>query len=130
MTNKLNRRSFIGYMSTALATSFFLKACADSPSTITENPDNNSTDSSSSSETFKIAIALPGVITDGGWNQSGYEGIKKAAEKLNGEMGKWTPTSWWEGKIDGGYITCGTCIGSSDYIFDEQNQLNCTNYNG
>ena len=86
MTNKLNRRSFIGYMSTALATSFFLKACADSPSTITENPDNNSTDSSSSSETFKIAIALPGVITDGGWNQSGYEGIKKAAEKLNAEM--------------------------------------------
>ncbi len=86
MQKKFNRRSFIGYISASLATSLLLKACADSPSTITENNGNNSTDSGSSSETFKIAIALPGVITDGGWNQSGYEGVKKAAEKLNAEM--------------------------------------------
>ncbi len=86
MTNKFNRRSFIGYMSTALATSLLLKACTDSPSTITENPSNNSAESGSNYETFKIAIAFPGVITDGGWNQSGYEGVKKVVEKLNGEM--------------------------------------------
>ena len=48
---------------------------------LTENPGNDSTDSGSSSQSFKIAIALPGVITDGGWNQSGYEGVKKAADK-------------------------------------------------
>ncbi|NES75277.1 MULTISPECIES: BMP family protein [Okeania] len=85
MTKKLNRRSFISYSTATLITSLLLKACADSPSTMirTENPSNDSIDNS---ETFKIAIALPGVITDGGWNQSGYEGVKKAAEILNGEM--------------------------------------------
>ncbi|MDE5093771.1 MAG: BMP family protein [Trichodesmium sp. St11_bin5] len=86
MTKKFNRRSFLGYMSTALAISFLLKACTNSASKTTENSDNNFIYSGSSSETFKIAIALPGVITDGGWNQSGYEGVKKAAEKLNAEM--------------------------------------------
>jgi basic membrane protein A len=29
-----------------------------------------------------VAIVLPGVITDGGWNQLGYEGVKRAADKL------------------------------------------------
>ncbi len=88
MTIKFNRHSFIKYISATVATSLLLNACADSPSTmiLTENPGNDSTDSGTGAETFKIAIALPGVITDGGWNQSGYEGVKKAAEILNGEM--------------------------------------------
>ena len=83
MARKFNRRSFIWYTSATLATSFLLKACADSPSTVilTENSGNDSTDAGNSSETFKIAIALPGVITDGGWNQSGYEGAKKSSRK-------------------------------------------------
>lgn len=32
---------------------------------------------------FKVAIVLPGVITDRSFNQSGYEGVKTAAEKLH-----------------------------------------------
>ena len=31
---------------------------------------------------FKVAIVLPGVITDKSFNQAGYEGVKKASEKL------------------------------------------------
>ncbi|MEL6166107.1 MAG: BMP family protein [Cyanobacteria bacterium J06628_3] len=34
---------------------------------------------------FKIAIALPGAITDKTWNQSGYEGIQLARRELNAE---------------------------------------------
>ncbi len=32
---------------------------------------------------FKVAIVLPGVITDKSFNQSGYEGVKSAAEALD-----------------------------------------------
>lgn len=35
---------------------------------------------------FKVAIVLPGVITDKSFNQSGYEGVKSAAEALNIEF--------------------------------------------
>jgi basic membrane protein A len=31
---------------------------------------------------FKVAIALPGPITDNGWNQTGYEGIMAAEKNL------------------------------------------------
>ncbi len=31
---------------------------------------------------FKVAIVLPGVITDKSFNQAGYEGVKRASEKL------------------------------------------------
>ncbi|MGB3512243.1 MAG: BMP family protein [Microcoleaceae cyanobacterium] len=86
MARKFNRRSFIWYSSATVAISLLLKACADSTPP-TENSNNNSQDSGDASPDFKIAIALPGVITDGGWNQSGYEGVKKAAdEMLNSEM--------------------------------------------
>ncbi|MDY7022301.1 MAG: BMP family protein, partial [Cyanobacteriota bacterium] len=74
---KYNRRQFIGYSLSTLTASLLLKACS-SPT------DLPTTDSDP--EAFKMAIALPGSITDGGWNQSGYEGIKKAAESFNGEM--------------------------------------------
>lgn len=31
---------------------------------------------------FKVAIVLPGVITDKSFNQAGYEGVKRASEKM------------------------------------------------
>lgn len=88
MAKKFNRRSFIWYSSVTLATSLLLKACADSPSVmiLTENSNNDSINSGDGATDFQMAIVLPGVITDGGWNQSGYEGVKKAAEILNAEM--------------------------------------------
>ncbi len=35
---------------------------------------------------FKVAIVLPGVITDKSFNQAGYEGVQRAAEKLGIEF--------------------------------------------
>lgn len=75
MKIQYNRRQFIKYSSATLAVSLFLKACGG-----TSNPPQ------SDSNQFKMAIVLPGVITDGGWNQSGYEGVKKAAENLGAEI--------------------------------------------
>lgn len=37
-------------------------------------------------EKMKVAIVLPGVITDKSFNQAGYEGVKRAAEELGLEM--------------------------------------------
>jgi basic membrane protein A and related proteins len=80
--NNLNRRKFIVYSSATLATSLLLKAC-------TNNPNSNSTatpTTANSSEGLKIAIVLPGVITDKAWNQSGYEGVNLAKQKLGAEI--------------------------------------------
>lgn len=77
MVKKVDRRQFLAYSSTAIASSLFLKACANSTS--------QSTPSSSASKQ-KLAIVLPGSITDGGWNQLGYQGMKKAAEKIGAEF--------------------------------------------
>ena len=41
------------------------------------------------------------------------------AEKENSKNENWTPTSWWENKVDGNFTTCGTCVGKSDYVFEE-----------
>lgn len=73
-----NRRKFILYGSATLASSLLLKACANNP---TPTPTTASSD-----EKFKIAIALPGIITDQAWNQSGYEGINLAKQKLGADI--------------------------------------------
>ena len=73
-----SRRKFLLYGSTTFATSLLLKACNSNQSTAPTV--------SSSGEGFKIAIALPGVITDKAWNQSGYEGINLAKQKLSAEV--------------------------------------------
>ncbi|MBD2532110.1 BMP family protein [Nostoc flagelliforme FACHB-838] len=73
-----SRRKFILYGSATFATSLLLKACSSNQSTAPTV--------SSSGESFKIAIALPGVITDKAWNQSGYEGINLAKQKLGAEV--------------------------------------------
>ena len=76
MTN-FNRREFIWFGSAALGT-LLLKACSSNQTTPTET-------TTGGSEEFKIAIALPGIITDKAWNQSGYEGINLAKQKLGAE---------------------------------------------
>jgi basic membrane protein A len=39
-----------------------------------------------SQDDFKAAIVMPGIITDQSWNQTGYEGIKRAEEQLGIEV--------------------------------------------
>lgn len=39
-----------------------------------------------SAQDFKVAIVLPGVISDKSFNQSGYEGVERAAQALGAEF--------------------------------------------
>jgi basic membrane protein A len=72
MVRKFRRREFLMTGAAALGTSLLLKACTNSE-TSTET---------SANQDFKIAIVLPGIITDRAWNQSGYEGIELAKQTL------------------------------------------------
>ncbi|ARV62641.1 BMP family ABC transporter substrate-binding protein [Nostocales cyanobacterium HT-58-2] len=73
MAAHFGRREFLLYGSLTFGTSLLLKACS-----------RNSTPTGNSGG-FKIAIALPGVISDQAWNQSGYEGVQLAKQKLGAE---------------------------------------------
>lgn len=73
MAANFSRRQFLLYSSATLSTSLLLKACSNNSATTGD------------SGGFKIAIALPGVITDKAWNQSGYEGVQLAKQKLGAE---------------------------------------------
>lgn len=84
MVERYNRRQFIWYGSAAFGTSLLLKACGSS-STQTSQSDG-ATATVGGGEEFKVAVALPGVITDKAWNQSGYEGVTLAKEKLGAEI--------------------------------------------
>ena len=53
------------------------------------------------------------------------EDLLAKIEKLNKSMSDWTPLSWWEGKESNGYISCGTCVGETEYNFDENNPEMC-----
>lgn len=75
MARNWSRRNFIAGGS-MLTGSLLLKACSSNQKT---------TPTSTSGNEFKIAIALPGVISDKAWNQSGYEGIQQAKQKLGVE---------------------------------------------
>lgn len=74
MAKHINRRQFIISAGAMLGTSLLLKAC-----------DGNSPSPSNSNDGYKVAIALPGLITDKSWNQSGYEGIQLVKQKLGVE---------------------------------------------
>ncbi|AUT00940.1 BMP family ABC transporter substrate-binding protein [Nostoc sp. CENA543] len=76
MTLNFTRRRFVLYGSATVATSLLLKACSQSTTPVAKTGDGG----------FKIAIALPGVITDQAWNQSGYEGVNLAKQKLGAEV--------------------------------------------
>lgn len=77
MSINLSRRKFLGYCTAVFSSSLLLKACSNNQtSTSTATGDESA---------FKIAIALPGAITDKAWNQSGYEGVQLAEQKLGAE---------------------------------------------
>ena len=76
MSKHINRRQFLIYGGAAASTSLLLKACNV----------NSPTPSNSNNNAYKIAIALPGPITDKTWNESGYKGIQLAKEKLGAEV--------------------------------------------
>jgi basic membrane protein A and related proteins len=75
MSANLNRRKFIVYTSALICGSLIPIACSNKQTPPT----------TSNSSGFKIAIALPGVISDKAWNQSGYEGVQLAKQKLGVE---------------------------------------------
>ncbi len=74
MRESQSRRQFILFGSAALG-SLLLKACR-----------SNSTLTADSSEKLKVAIVLPGMITDQAWNQAGYEGVKQIEKNLGAEI--------------------------------------------
>jgi basic membrane protein A len=77
MSMNFSRRQFIWYSSAVFGTSLLLKACSNNQSSTTTATDDG--------EISKVAIVLPGAITDRAWNQSGYEGVQLAKEKLGVE---------------------------------------------
>ncbi|NMG11303.1 BMP family protein [Brasilonema sp. UFV-L1] len=78
MTLNISRRKFVLYGWATFATSILLKACSTNQTTTPT--------AGSGGEEFKIAIALPGVISDQTWNQSGYEGVNLAKQKLGANV--------------------------------------------
>ncbi|ACB53229.1 putative basic membrane lipoprotein [Crocosphaera subtropica ATCC 51142] len=90
MKSPLKRRKFIGFTS-ALLGSLVLKACGNNDNSTSTNSENPTfqTEEQKTTETqnpLKIAIVLPGIITDKAWNQTGYEGVKLTQEKLGAEI--------------------------------------------
>ena len=79
-----SRRKFLLYGSAALGTSLLLKACNASPNPTETTPSGDT--SAKTGKDFKVAIVLPGIITDKAWNQAGYEGVTTAKEKLGVEI--------------------------------------------
>ncbi|MEM8809799.1 MAG: BMP family protein [Cyanobacteria bacterium P01_G01_bin.38] len=88
MVTHFNRRRFLGYGTAGIAGSLLLKACSpgSSPDSATEPAVEDETETTSSPAKSSLAIVLPGTITDGGWNQLGYEGVKRAGDKLGIEV--------------------------------------------
>ena len=82
MATHFNRRRFLGYSAATAVGGIWLKACAPNP---TQEAAIESSPASGTAKQVSLAIVLPGAITDGGWNQLGYEGVKRAGEKLGVE---------------------------------------------
>lgn len=82
MSGKHSRRQFLWYGSAALGSSLLLKACS-TPPTPTASP--AASPSAVAGKTLKVAIALPGIITDKAWNQAGYSGLEAIKQQLNVE---------------------------------------------
>jgi basic membrane protein A and related proteins len=78
MIVNLGRRKFIVYAVSTIGGSLLLKSCESREKTTLTN--------ANSSNNFKVAIALPGVISDRAWNQSGYAGLQLAKQKLAVEI--------------------------------------------
>ena len=82
MIGSLGRRKFLFYgTSAAFSGSLLLKACSSS----TQTNQSSSGTTTGGGEGFKVAIALPGVVSDKAWNQAGFEGVNITKEKLGAE---------------------------------------------
>ncbi|MGK7885641.1 MAG: BMP family protein [Crocosphaera sp.] len=79
---QFKRRKFLVFTSAFLG-SLILKACGSNDTSTSTTEQKETT---ASQNNFKIAIVLPGIITDKAWNQSGYEGVKLTEEKLGAEI--------------------------------------------
>ena len=76
--HSLDRRQFLG-LSGAAAATLGLAACSGSSSDSGDKKsDGDSTEKKSS---YKVAMIMSGIITDGGWDQAHYESLKRAIEK-------------------------------------------------
>lgn len=84
MTTNQSRRHFL-YSSAALGGSLLLKACA-SPNPTNGPAPTASPNAAGSPGSLKVAIVLPGVITDKAWNQAGYSGLGEIKSKLGAEI--------------------------------------------
>ena len=73
----LDRRQFLGLSGVAAAT-MGLAACGSSSSS-----DSSSSDGEKKSS-YKVAMIMSGIITDGGWDQAHYESLQRAIEKHSG----------------------------------------------
>ena len=76
--HNLDRRQFIG-LSGAAAATLGLAACGGS----TDSGDDKKAegDSGEKKSSYKVAMIMSGIITDGGWDQAHYESLKRAIEK-------------------------------------------------
>ena len=84
------RRQLLAYASAALGSNLFLKACAAPTPTASTSASSSANSSATGSPSpaatgFKVAIALPGPITDKGWNQAGFESMSLIKTKLSAE---------------------------------------------
>ena len=79
-----SRRQFLWFGS-ALGSSLLLKACA-SPTPQASTSPGAASPAASGATGLKVAIALPGVITDKAWNQAGYEGLSAIKTKLGADV--------------------------------------------
>ena len=84
MAGRYSRRQFIWYGSAAFGTSMLLKACANHPSAVSPGDKTTAKDSKKG---FKVAMVLPGIITDGAWNQVGFTALKVVKDKQHLETG-------------------------------------------
>lgn len=84
MAGSFRRRDFLIYGSAAFGTSLFLKSCATNNQSAPEGSPTSSPSAATNSN-LKIAIVLPGIITDKAWNQAGYEGVEIAKKNLGVE---------------------------------------------
>lgn len=73
-----NRRQFLCYGAATLGTSLLLKACGTGPSPDASPEGNAGGD-------LRVAMVLPGVITDKAWNEAGYNGLEEIKQKLGAE---------------------------------------------
>jgi basic membrane protein A len=84
MTTRYTRRHFL-YGTAAIGGSLLLKACSSSQTASNPSPAASPSPSASATGALKVAIVLPGIITDKAWNQAGYSGLTEIKSRLGAE---------------------------------------------